>query len=584
MKIPEDIVRELGNLPKSLRDLYSLAFSQVTDLGSTAQQIALNALKLTMFCIRPIFWDEFLDLLSFTGGLNRVPTKSEVLDMTFNFLEDDEESDQARFVHLSAREYFESRQDFSPAESSLTIAMLCVDSIRSLESNITNKFSYSAFFLPKHLSYTTTALRVPAKEPLEELLRPRSRLFAKWRKTIRSLHDAHVLASKRHLKNLDTYNKLDLVHTTEEALLSSDRIFAVCIMGLEEFVPLLSPTRFNIAVRYWNEWNDLAWPAEKAIDAYDGKTCLEMAVLFNRISILRKFHELGFDLSQQLNTDGETLLHVAAKNGTSAMTETLLTSNMDPNRLTQLAEPIIDNHPSTSDIGVHSGYPGRSSTSMGFRTNQGGKWGILSPFHLKQELNAPIHFAVARQDGWHITKVLIDHKADVNIRTSAGNTALQLALNAGKAKDQIIDLLLQAGADPNADLGQGQVLLHRSAAMGLEETVQLLLKAGANSRIKDFFGQTPYDLARRYGSLGITEILEPELPTPQLESPESPKSPEASSELTVPSISVDEAPALDSTTLSPSEDQTLADTERLSRHRRPLSKLVAREWKKLKLK
>lgn len=56
---------------------------------------------------------------------------------------------------------------------------------------------------------------------------------------------------------------------------------------------------------------------------------------------------------------------------------------------------------------------------------------------------------------------------------------------------KIVELLLQAGADPNIKSSVGDYPLHAAALKGDKEMVELLLKAGANPNVKDIFG-IPY--------------------------------------------------------------------------------------------
>jgi ankyrin repeat protein len=109
---------------------------------------------------------------------------------------------------------------------------------------------------------------------------------------------------------------------------------------------------------------------------------------------------------------------------------------------------------------------------------------------------------------WRLCKFLIERGADVNrALADTGETPLHAALCTTNrlAHDLILRLLLAHGAKPNcvtkqgAETGgfmrdvrtKGETPLHRAAAFGNEETIQLLLDAGAAIDAKDMYGDSP---------------------------------------------------------------------------------------------
>jgi uncharacterized protein len=108
---------------------------------------------------------------------------------------------------------------------------------------------------------------------------------------------------------------------------------------------------------------------------------------------------------------------------------------------------------------------------------------------------------------WRLCQFLLEHGADVNCPHPAnGETPLHSAL----CKDWpecalVVKVLLAHGADPNvvtkksAETGafmrdvrtRGETSLHRAAAFADEETIQLLLNAGAALDAKDMNGDSP---------------------------------------------------------------------------------------------
>ena len=80
------------------------------------------------------------------------------------------------------------------------------------------------------------------------------------------------------------------------------------------------------------------------------------------------------------------------------------------------------------------------------------------------------------------------------------------AARAGHA--DIVELLLQLGADPNAATrAGGSTALHRAAYVGHLGIVQLLLAGGASPGLQDADGQTPLHKAVQQGQAEVAAAL-----------------------------------------------------------------------------
>jgi ankyrin repeat protein len=115
--------------------------------------------------------------------------------------------------------------------------------------------------------------------------------------------------------------------------------------------------------------------------------------------------------------------------------------------------------------------------------------------------------AAAFHGHWRLCQFLVESGANVNFRaTETGETALHSALSSRRsAQHLVVRVLLDAGADPNiatkpfAESGafmrdvrtRGETPLHRAAAFASEETIQILLDAGAKIDAKDANGDSP---------------------------------------------------------------------------------------------
>jgi ankyrin repeat protein len=116
---------------------------------------------------------------------------------------------------------------------------------------------------------------------------------------------------------------------------------------------------------------------------------------------------------------------------------------------------------------------------------------------------------------WQLCQFLIENGADVNhTDLHTGETALHAALCTANrpGHDRVLRVLLAAGANPNCttkpsiETGafmrdcrtKAETPLHRAAAFGTQETVQLLLDAGAKIDAKDMNGDSPLSWASWY--------------------------------------------------------------------------------------
>lgn len=115
--------------------------------------------------------------------------------------------------------------------------------------------------------------------------------------------------------------------------------------------------------------------------------------------------------------------------------------------------------------------------------------------------------AAAFHGHWRLCQFLLESGADANVcDPESGETPLHAALSSHRgAQHWVVKVLLQAGGDPNrrtsagAETGafmrdcrtRGETPLHRAAAFASEETIQLLLDAGAKVDAKDASGDSP---------------------------------------------------------------------------------------------
>ena len=106
-----------------------------------------------------------------------------------------------------------------------------------------------------------------------------------------------------------------------------------------------------------------------------------------------------------------------------------------------------------------------------------------------------------------IVEFLLKNGADV--KTAARNAQKVTALHGAVARRdvEIVKMLLEAGADPNARQERGFVPLHDAAANGHAGLVDLLLKHGACADARADDGKTAGDMAADRGHKELAEKL-----------------------------------------------------------------------------
>jgi uncharacterized protein len=111
----------------------------------------------------------------------------------------------------------------------------------------------------------------------------------------------------------------------------------------------------------------------------------------------------------------------------------------------------------------------------------------------------------AWQNNLKLAKELLDRGVRVNAKNAKGNTALTLAPHHG-ADGKMVQLLSDAGADPNVKTQDGMTALIAAALVGDGAAADQLLKAGADPIARDKWGHTAEEQACGRGERGHAEV------------------------------------------------------------------------------
>ncbi|MBN2171693.1 MAG: ankyrin repeat domain-containing protein [Candidatus Krumholzibacteriota bacterium] len=224
--------------------------------------------------------------------------------------------------------------------------------------------------------------------------------------------------------------------------------------------------------------------------------------------------------------DGRTLLHLAAASGMRGLVERMLERGEPVDAATahgmtpltfaarggrvEIAELLLDRGARVeTEAGGHA-VRSPLATAVDFNRVE------MARFLLERGADVSATFfddedsllyLVAWRGSPEMARLLVEHGADVNYRNAPGETALYRAAFNGNTA--VAAVLIEAGARLDAVECPiaGNTLLHLAAARGQAELARVLLDAGAPVAAENDEGETPAQLAARYGHADLLELL-----------------------------------------------------------------------------
>ena len=209
-----------------------------------------------------------------------------------------------------------------------------------------------------------------------------------------------------------------------------------------------------------------------------GQTPLYAACIGNHMEIINLLIDCGYDVNHQDN-EGKTVLHVAFENHTPDLAQSLITQFSAETKIRD----------------IHNWTPLHTAIDRGYFSYSK----ELSKKFLHQDVGTEVSWiqlqAACVQENTQDVQLILDGSTDVNRNSSAGYTALHIAVT--KNSIGIVILLLDQDVNVHSVTIDGKTPFHIAVDKGEETIIQKLLTQKADPNWKDVQGNTSLHLAVR---------------------------------------------------------------------------------------
>ncbi|XP_076853772.1 uncharacterized protein ankdd1b isoform X2 [Brachyhypopomus gauderio] len=221
----------------------------------------------------------------------------------------------------------------------------------------------------------------------------------------------------------------------------------------------------------------------------DGNRPFAVAAEHGRVKMLQMMMEDDYKMvTMEENKNGDTPLHLAARNGQLEAVQLLLHSFEIRNEVNHAGETALY----LAADGAHEDCVLAlldADCDPDIQTLDG-----ASPLH-----------AVCEKGHTSVVKLLIDRGAQMNIQNKHLQTPFHMAVKS--CYIPVIHTLLESGCDPNITDHLGQTALHTAAELGKVDVVEMILKAGVDMEIKDRQGKTVLGVAARADVVIVVDMI-----------------------------------------------------------------------------
>ncbi|CAH1183540.1 unnamed protein product [Ceutorhynchus assimilis] len=200
---------------------------------------------------------------------------------------------------------------------------------------------------------------------------------------------------------------------------------------------------------------------------------------------------LGLKQLDAIDENGNTQLHLAARDGKRKIVELLLVHDG--------AKKDIKNNDGKTSL-HYAAENGRSAIvhlllENGFNVNATDKY-----------RNTPLHYASSNHNDTHLIEILLKFGAEIERKDKFGRTALHFASQNGHSA--VVNSLLKNSADLNVLENNGDTPLHYATSNNKPEVVLLLLEHGALLNIENKQQQNVLNLTKKLKRTKRTRIIQ----------------------------------------------------------------------------